>query len=55
MQMGAHNYYNTTHRTMRGSRNQRMHDLSNNYYYEHPQQYVTKFIFLYFTFYSKTV
>jgi hypothetical protein len=48
MQMDAHNYYNPTHRTTRGGRNTRMQDLSSGYYYEHPQQYVSKFISLNF-------
>ncbi|CAF2085782.1 unnamed protein product [Rotaria magnacalcarata] len=37
-QISSHNYYATGHRTTRGSRTARMHDLSGGYYYEHPQQ-----------------
>lgn len=47
-QVSTHTYYGATHRTGRGSRTARMHDISGgNYYYEHPQQYVSKNISVY--------
>ncbi len=48
MQMTAHNYYGTNRRTTRGGRSTHMHDLSGGYYYEHPQQYVSKSIYIIF-------
>ncbi|CAF0891877.1 unnamed protein product [Adineta ricciae] len=36
---GTHNYYGTTRRMANNGRNTHIHDLSSNYYYEHPQQH----------------
>ncbi|CAF1382992.1 unnamed protein product [Adineta steineri] len=36
---GTHNYYGSVRRAAHGGRNLHIHDLSNNYHYEHSQQY----------------